>query len=255
MEQPSYYAIIPANIRYDKNLKANEKLLYGEITALSNKNGYCTASNSYFSELYSVTKTSVSKWISNLEKNNYIKVELVYNEKKEIILRKLFIKSTPIEEKLITPIEDKLNTYITKVNDPIEEKLKGNNTSNNITSNNNTNMEKNNTPSLPNFESEKKKEKEEEELFNEFWKEYPNKKGKHEAKLKFGKVLKNIPFDELMRCVKRMKSENREIRYYPYGGTFLNSKYEDYTDDNFSESNHITSDNDSEIYVDIPKFG
>jgi len=27
-EQPNYYAIIPANIRYDNNLKANEKLLY-----------------------------------------------------------------------------------------------------------------------------------------------------------------------------------------------------------------------------------
>lgn len=37
METPNYYAVIPAEIRYDKKLKANEKLLYGEITALANK--------------------------------------------------------------------------------------------------------------------------------------------------------------------------------------------------------------------------
>ena len=37
-EQPNYYAIIPATIRYDNNLKPAEKLLYGEITALANRN-------------------------------------------------------------------------------------------------------------------------------------------------------------------------------------------------------------------------
>ena len=30
-------------IRYDRNLKPAEKILYGELTALSNKNGYCHA--------------------------------------------------------------------------------------------------------------------------------------------------------------------------------------------------------------------
>ena len=28
-ENPSYFAIIPADVRYDKRLKANEKLMYG----------------------------------------------------------------------------------------------------------------------------------------------------------------------------------------------------------------------------------
>ena len=36
-EQPNYYAIIPATVRYDTNLKYAKKLLYGEITALANK--------------------------------------------------------------------------------------------------------------------------------------------------------------------------------------------------------------------------
>ena len=37
----NYYAIIPATVRYNLDLKPNEKLLYGEITALANSKGFC----------------------------------------------------------------------------------------------------------------------------------------------------------------------------------------------------------------------
>lgn len=67
-EQINYYAIIPATIRYNKELKFAERLLYGEITALTNKKGYCFATNRYFSELYNVTVETISRWISHLKK-------------------------------------------------------------------------------------------------------------------------------------------------------------------------------------------
>ena len=119
-EQPSYYAIIPATIRYDKDLKANEKLLYGEITSLTQKSGKCFASNNYFAELYGVAKETVSGWISNLEKKGYIKRDIIYKEgTKEIINRYITINEYPINE---------------KINTPINEKIKGNTTSNNTTS-------------------------------------------------------------------------------------------------------------------------
>ena len=85
-ENPTYYANIPANVRYS-NLKPNAKLLYGEITALSNKLGYCFASNSYFAELYGVSKNTVSRWIGDLNKLGFISVEIERNSNKQITKR------------------------------------------------------------------------------------------------------------------------------------------------------------------------
>lgn len=134
----SYYAIIPANVRYDSRLTANAKLLYGEITALCNEKGYCWARNSYFSELYGVSKTSISKWISQLIEYGYIFSEIKYREgTKEIENRYLKLVKDPINESSI-PIEEKLKGSLRNVKNPIEEKLKDNNTSN-ITSNNTNN--------------------------------------------------------------------------------------------------------------------
>lgn len=69
-----YYAIIPAEVRYDKDLPANAKLLYGEITALCNKEGYCFASNEYFANLYGVSKRSITGWLIALKEKKYISI-------------------------------------------------------------------------------------------------------------------------------------------------------------------------------------
>ena len=89
-DKPNYYAIIPADVRYS-NLKPNAKLLYGEITALSGKLGYCYASNNYFADLYAVSKNTVSRWISDLNKLGFINIEVERNEKKQVIKRRIGI--------------------------------------------------------------------------------------------------------------------------------------------------------------------
>ena len=84
-EKPNYYSVMPAIVRYDNELKPNEKLLYGEITSLTNKNNECWATNSYFARLYNVNSATISRWISHLKEKGYVVVEFIYkNETKEI---------------------------------------------------------------------------------------------------------------------------------------------------------------------------
>lgn len=116
----SYYAVIPATIRYDQNLKASEKLLYGEITSLTNKYGYCYAMNKYFAKLYNVTIHTVSQWISHLEKLGYIQVKLIRNTRKEIKERRIYIRDSPYVQKNTYP-------YILKSTYPMYQNIQENN--------------------------------------------------------------------------------------------------------------------------------
>ena len=116
----NYYAIIPATVRYNKDLKPNEKLLYGEITALANSKGFCFASNRYFAELYKVTIHTVSQWISHLEKLGYVNIELIKDNKKEIKERRIYICDTPYIQKDTYP-------YVLKSTYPIYKKVQDNN--------------------------------------------------------------------------------------------------------------------------------
>ena len=125
-EKPSYYSIITADVRYDERLKPNEKLLYSEITALSNKYGYCTATNSYFSKLYRADKSTVSRWVSHLEKCGYVQVEQT-RDGKRIVQRKIYPVATPLLTKKSIP-------YAQKDQYPIDKKVKGNITRVNTTS-------------------------------------------------------------------------------------------------------------------------
>lgn len=135
----SYYAIIPANVRYDKQLSANAKLLYGEITALCNEKGYCWAGNSYFSELYGVSDRAVSRWIKELSVRGYIVSEMVYDEKgKEILYRKIQIASAVMSPNVYTYGQNCLYPPDKNVYTPMDKNVGDNNTYTNNTEENNT---------------------------------------------------------------------------------------------------------------------
>jgi hypothetical protein len=116
--QPNYYAIVPAEVRYSK-ISANAKLLYGELTALSNKEGYCWASNQYFADLYEVDARTVSRWVSDLVDNNFITTNVEnYNE------RKIY---------LVAGVGKNCRGGTTKISKGVRQKAEHNNTVNNKT--------------------------------------------------------------------------------------------------------------------------
>lgn len=74
-EIKSYYAIIPAEIRYDNKLDPISKLLYGEIIVQCNRKGICNIPIKYFSDLFKIKKRKVQKAFLQLEENGYIIIQ------------------------------------------------------------------------------------------------------------------------------------------------------------------------------------
>lgn len=210
MEHANYYSILTADVRYDKRLKPNEKLLFSEITALSNKRGYCNASNNYFARLYDVTNTTASNWVNHLKDCGYIDVEMIYDGK-QIKERRIFVNSNPVKKNLNTPKE--------KVEDPIKKKLKGgikkklkeNITSINITSNNN-----NNNDQL-------------EEDFEKLWKLYPRKEGKKKAFEAYKRAIKNGTTNKeiqtgIVNYLTQIRVQRTNKQYIKQGSTWFNGE-------------------------------
>ena len=200
-EKPSYYAVLTADVRYDERLNANAKLLYAEITALSEKTGQCWASDNYFSELYGVTTRTVQNWLKELENRGYIKRDVIYKENsKEIEKRYITIAnkalkntSVPYRKNLQYPTENNFVDNTTRVNTTRVNKTYG-----------------------------------QIENFNEFWKEYPNKKNKKKAKDKYlkdvDKELHQIIMNDL-RVRKKSKDWTKEDGIYiPHPTTYLNGE-------------------------------
>lgn len=129
----SYYAIIPADVRYSESICANAKLLYGEISALCNERGYCWANNTYFAKLYGVHPKTVSEWISSLK-------DFIHCSQGEDGRRKIYLSSKkdnsifddPNILDYLTPLHEKTDTPPRKDGGGFREKTEHNNTYNTI---------------------------------------------------------------------------------------------------------------------------
>jgi uncharacterized phage protein (TIGR02220 family) len=79
-ESPNYYGILPASVRYCKKLNPHAKILYTELSALTNKNGYCHATNAYFAKLYEVSERAITKWFKELSEFGFIEIQIIRNQ-------------------------------------------------------------------------------------------------------------------------------------------------------------------------------
>lgn len=218
--EKGYLAIIPSVVRYDKELKPNEKLLYGEISALMDAKGFCWATNKYFAELFDVTPETVSRWIAHLIEKGYAKSKIIYDEDgKTILQRKLWVflpvveDDDPIDKKINRGIDKKINTPIDeKINTPIDKKIKENVTSNELTSN-----------------KEITKESQLENDFEELWKLYPRKAGKAKAFKSYKSAIKQGTTNEQIRqgilnYIQWIKEHKTQPEYIKHGSTFFNER-------------------------------
>ena len=77
-ENAGFFAVIPATVRYDKSLPPGAKLLYGEISALAKKKGYCWSRNPYFAELYDASERTIIEWIWRLHAAGHVDIYFKY---------------------------------------------------------------------------------------------------------------------------------------------------------------------------------
>ena len=213
-ETPTYYAIIPADVRYDKDLRPNEKLLYGEITALSDKHGYCWATNRYFAELYEVTPKCVSKWINHLIEKGYLFSKIIYEEDGKTVSQRIICvrpitlqEEPPIRQKEDTPIHQKEDTLSIKSSNII------------IQDNNNTRVN----------DKEINKESQLENDFEELWKLYPRKAGKAKAFKAYKSAIKQGATNEqikqgILNYIQWIKEHKTQAEYIKHGSTFFNER-------------------------------
>ena len=96
MKTPTYNTMLPPPVRFDRKLSANAKLLYGEIKALCDQQGYCWASNYYLATLYGVQPKVVSRWIQQLRQRKYIRIAVTQgNQRKIFVQDDLLKKNSP----------------------------------------------------------------------------------------------------------------------------------------------------------------
>ena len=127
-ETPNFYAILPANIRYSKDLTDFQKILYSEISALTQANGYCYAKNSYFSKVFNKDIATISRHISKLVKLGFLSIEFKYKSNtKEIENR--FLRVIPIDKNINTPCQNNQDPIDKNIKGGIDENVKDNNTS------------------------------------------------------------------------------------------------------------------------------
>lgn len=234
---PNYYAIIPASVRYDKELTDKAKLLYGEITALSNEKGFCWATNAYFADLYSCHETTISRLIAQLEKKKYITTKLVkegYKTRRRIYLvennENSLSKNDEVDLIKNDEVEHSKNDEVdlsifAKVEHSKNDKQ--NNTINNTTNNTLSNKSKKINKKRKTVMVDDGVEQE----FLSFWDMYPFKKGSKAKALKSfttARKKKKATYEDIINGLKRyieyLNINCTEQEFIAHGSTWLNQE-------------------------------
>ena len=156
--KPGYWAVLPAAVRYHPDLPASAKLLYAEISSLTDARGYCFASNGYFMKLYGLSMRTITRLLQALEDAGLVRIEDDQGGKS---LRKIYAGVNPM-------------SYLDKNVYTPGQKCQGG-LDKNVQENNKETRKEINPPKAPQGAAW------EPTMFERFWKLYPKKKDKAKA--------------------------------------------------------------------------
>lgn len=219
MDNPGFFAILPASVRYDRRLKPAEKIFYAEITSLAEKTGYCYASNAYFCPLYDTTERTVQRWVKHLQELGYVAVTNVRDgaamQRRISPLSDSGHEEAPeteadknVGERHPVSAGDKNVAYPpTKMSPTPRQKCHPEQYKNNNTSNNNT------TRACTRG-------------FDRFWAAYPRKVGKGAAERSFERIRPDAALlDGMLRAIETQRqSDTWQRGYIPNPATWLNQR-------------------------------
>lgn len=218
-DRPNYWAVLPAQIRYDKELPPNAKLLYAEISALTNGEGYCFASNAYFERLYELSERTVIRLIRALEAGGYIRIADGSGGKEQ---RKIYAGLNPLR-----PPDKNVSPPLSGMSVPPDKNVSHNKINNNTL-----------PPVVPHGgqpPEKKRRDKSEPdwkpERFEAFWKFYPPVNGKRPCRQRAVRAWDKLrPDDETIArmgraLIRDLKSEMWQAGVgIPYASSWLNGR-------------------------------
>ena len=206
-EKPSYWAVLPAAVRYDPTITAGARLLYAEISSLTDARGYCWASNSYFQQLYGISEPTVQRYLRALKAGGYIRIKDGDGGQGR---RKIYagvnpLSGNPVKNDGVTP--SKLTPNPVKNDTRIKKEIK----------------KENDPPKAPQGAAW------EPQMFERFWKLYPRKRDKLKALRAWDKLKADRKLMQTMSAALKAQMATEEWqrdngRAIPYPSTWINNR-------------------------------
>jgi len=226
-EKPGFWAVLPAAVRYDPKLPPNAKLLYAEISALTDRTGFCFATNAYFQNLYGLSERTIQHLLSALKAGGYVRIEDGSGGSKQ---RKIYaginpLASTPAENCGVPPEKNCGGPPKKSAGPPAE----------NCGGNNNIQQETEQSPPKPPRGRARETAKMPEwnpERFERFWEYYPRQPdGSKPARARAVRAWDKLrpddtTIDQMATALRRQKHSERWQRGIgiPYTSSWLNGR-------------------------------
>ena len=94
MNNSDSFILIPGSVIDDGKLHGSYMILYSYILLLSQRSGYCFASNGYLARRFNKTPRTIGRWLSGLKELGYISIREEKNEENGRRQRRIYPRDT-----------------------------------------------------------------------------------------------------------------------------------------------------------------